>query len=166
MFRTTIFLFLILHSLTNAAGASLTQRKESSTVNQESHYFEREAIAQVDAKTAAEARAIILELGLTEEQIARLSQVGRKFNPQFQKLNPSLNDAQAELEALITSEDASESEIREKYQEVASLNQKLSELYFERRMAVRAILRPEQRLPYAQYIEQKVAESRAKSESE
>lgn len=164
--RKIIFLVVIFLSLTNVANASITQQNRSPRVGKDRNFFREKTIAQVDAKTEAKAKAIILELGLTDEQVTRLAQVDRKFMPQLNQLHSLWKKAQVELGVLITSEDASESKIREKYQEVAALNQKLSELYFERRMAIRAILRPEQRLPYAQYIERKVAESRAENEPE
>lgn len=149
---TFLSLFLML-SLARVASASPLQDDSSHRA------ITRDDLAnQVIAQADEDAEAIILALGLTDEQIAQLNRVDRQFNPQLEELYRAWNAAQEELEVLIRSEDASESEVRNKYEEVESLRRQISELQFERRMAIRGILRPEQRLPYAQYIEQRIAE--------
>jgi len=150
---TFLSLFLML-SLARVASASPVQNDSiHRTITR--HNSTNQVIAQANE----DAEAIILALGLTDEQIARLNQVDRQLNPRLDQLYRAWNAAQEELEVLIRSEDASESEVRNKYEEVESLRRQISELQFERQMAIREILRPEQRLPYAQYIEQRIAES-------
>ena len=69
------------------------------------------------------------------------------FNSQLDELYPVWTASEGELDELIASGDAPASEIRTQYEEVESLRQQISELQFERQMAIREILRPEQRAP-------------------
>jgi len=154
LLKSTLLSFFWMLSLARVASASPVQNDSiHRTITR--HNSTNQVIAQVNE----DAEAIILTLGLTDEQIVRLNQVDRQLNPRLDQLYRAWNAAQEELEVLIRSEDASESEVRNKYEEVESLRRQISELQFERRMAIREILRPEQRLPYAKYIEQRIAES-------
>jgi len=154
--KSTILSVFLMFSVVGTANALPTSDDFNSEMNASSHSMLNERIY---AQTDGEVETIILQLGLTDEQIAQLYQVDRQFSPKLDELYPAWNQAQEELEVLIRSEDASESEVRKKYEEVESLRRQVSELQFERRMAIREILRPEQRLPYEEYIEQRIAES-------
>lgn len=57
------------------------------------------------------------------------------------------------MNALMNSADASEAEVREKYNEMQMLMQKISEIEFEARLSIRRVLPPELRLPFAQKFE-------------
>jgi len=154
--KSTILSVFLMLSVVGTANALPTLDDFNSEMNASSHSMLNERIY---AQTDEEVETIILQLGLTDEQIAQLYQVDRQFSPQLDELYPAWNQAKEELEVLIRSEDASESEVRNKYEEVESLRRQIAELQFERRMAIREILRPEQRLPYEEYIEQRIAES-------
>jgi len=139
--------------LASVASAFTSESSRASVVN--AALPKNQFIAQADEK----AEVIILELGLADDQIFQLTQVDERFNPQLNELYPAWNEAQENLENLIRSRDSSEDEVRDKYEEVETLRLQISEIQFERRMAIRAILRPEQRLLYEQYIDQIFSES-------
>lgn len=157
MLPKTAFLSIVLTIvLAKAASASFVQdQRNLSADDLSSDSANLQLVAQIDENP----ESIILELGLTDEQIAQLVQVDARFNPQLDELYPIWTASEGELDSLIASEDAPASEIREQYEKVESLRQQISELQFERQMAIREILRPEQRAPYAQYIEQRIANS-------
>ena len=113
----------------------------------------------IEQYTPPDPSPIIEEIGLTEEQITQLSQISRKFSPVLDSLYEKWDEAQQELETLIVSADASESQVRQKYRDVEALRTEISQLQFERRMAIRDILTPEQRLPFEQYMQSLVDNS-------
>lgn len=108
---------------------------------------------RIETYTPPDPSQIVEELGLTEEQIAQLNQIRRQFTPLIEPLYEEWNEAQQELETLIVSADASETQVRQKYDDVEGLRSQISQLQFERRMAIREILKPEQRLPFEEYIQ-------------
>lgn len=154
--KSAFLSIVVIIALAKAASASFVQDQRNLIADDLSN---DSANLQLVAQTDENSESIILELGLTDEQIARLVQVDARFNPQLNELYPVWTTSEGELDNLIASEDAPASEIREQYEKVESLRQQISELQFERQMAIREILRPEQREPYAQYIEQRIANS-------
>ncbi|MEQ8998746.1 MAG: Spy/CpxP family protein refolding chaperone [Coleofasciculus sp. B1-GNL1-01] len=113
----------------------------------------------IEQYTPPDPSPLIEEIGLTEEQITQLNQISRKFSPLLDSLYEKWDEAQQELETLIVSADASESQVRQKYSDVEALRTEISQLQFERRMAIRDVLRPDQRLPFEQYMQSLVDNS-------
>lgn len=108
---------------------------------------------RIETYTSPAPSQIVEELGLTEKQITQLNQIRRQFSPLIEPLYEEWNEAQQELETLIVSADASETQVRQKYDDVEALRAQISQVQFERRMAIREILKPEQRLPFEEYIQ-------------
>lgn len=152
VWKTAFLSIALILSLAKVSSASPTSENAKGGNN-----LDYNSSFHVLAQANQEAEEIILILGLTDEQIAQLVQIDNQFNPQLEELYPAWDTAQEELEMLIQSETASEDEVRSQYEAVESLRRQVSELQFERRMAIREILRPEQREPYAQYLEQRIA---------
>lgn len=155
MFWKSVFLSIaLILSLPKASSASPASVNSTNEVD-----TDLKSSFPVLAQANQEVEEIILVLGLTDEQIAQLVQIDSQFNPQLDELYPAWDTTQEDLEMLIQSETALEDEVRSQYEAVESLRQQISELQFERRMAIREILRPEQRAPYEQYLEQRIANS-------
>lgn len=113
----------------------------------------------IEQYTPPDPSPLIEEIGLTEEQITQLNQISRQFSPLLDSLYEKWDEAQQELETLIASADASESQVRQKYSDAEALRTEISQLQFERRMAIRDVLRPDQRLPFEQYMQSLVDNS-------
>lgn len=102
-------------------------------------------------------KVTIEELALTQKQVIGLERLRVQLSEPISPLFYDLEREQRELDILITSSDASPSEIREKYKNVAALRETISRLDFEYQMAIRSLLRPEQIEPYNAYIKQQQA---------
>ncbi|MFP4101466.1 Spy/CpxP family protein refolding chaperone [Coleofasciculus sp.] len=76
---------------------------------------------RIETYTSPDPSQIVEELGLTEKQIAQLNQIRRQFSPLIEPLYEEWNEAQQELETLIVSADASETQVRQKYDDVEAL---------------------------------------------
>ena len=95
---------------------------------------------------------IVLDLGLSPEQVKQLEDIRIQSGSQLDQVDRELSKADQELEVLMNSATATDSQIREKYGQVVTLRQKLSELTFESRLAMRAVLTPDQRLAFEQQL--------------
>ena len=94
------------------------------------------------------------QIGLTDEQIFRLDALRRELNEPILELYQEMNARQQVLETLLVDGTSSPTEIRELHNKVEFLRQTIIRLNFEYRLAVREVLKPEQRKPYDDHINQ------------
>lgn len=99
---------------------------------------------------APKPRDVMETVKLTESQVNQIELIQRQTNAQFSEDFKKLQQLQQEMNVLLVGANASESQIREKYREVKTLMQKISDVEFESRLNTRAVLEPEQRLLYVQ----------------
>lgn len=85
------------------------------------------------------------ELGLTTEQQEQVKAVQDKDGAQIKKQREIMRTARKELEQAIKSS-ATDEEIRGKFSQLEKAQSEFSKLRFEKVLAIRAILTPEQRL--------------------
>ena len=108
----------------------------------------------------------IQSFSLSDEQTRQILEIRRQANEKLSQYFAQLQQVEAEMNALMNSADASEAEVREKYNEMQMLMQKISEIEFEARLAIRRILPPELRLPFAQKLEESLRESLTQNRTE
>lgn len=107
---------------------------------------------------------IVLEVDLSENQISQIIQINEQANDDLDPIYQQWNTAQEELETLIVSETASDEDVRQQYLEVESLRAEAVRLEIEKRLAIRRILRPDQRLPYERFIRQRQSQNQSASQ--
>ncbi len=88
---------------------------------------------------------IMQELDLSREQFEQLAAIRNRYREQIIQTDEELYQAEQELEELMGSPTATESEVREKFRQVELLRQRLAELTFESSLEMRSVLRPDQR---------------------
>lgn len=103
----------------------------------------------------------IRELGLTSEQVEKIETINRQSSKEILKTKEELDQAEEELETLLSSSNATGNQLQDKFNRVEQLRQKLSKLTFESRVATRAVLTPEQRAAFEQTM-QKLREARSR----
>lgn len=108
----------------------------------------------------------IQSFSLSDEQTSQILEIRRQANEKLSQYFAQLQQVETEMNALMHSADASEAEVREKYNEMQMLMQKISEIEFEARLAIRRILPPELRLPFAQKLEESLRESFTENRTE
>lgn len=116
-------------------------------------YLQAQNSQQIDTLVPPQRSEIVVELGLTDEQILRLAEISRETASELDPLYAEWDEAQQDLENLMVNAEADETQIREKFAEVESLRQQVFELELERQLAVRNILRPQQYEPYERYVQ-------------
>lgn len=93
---------------------------------------------------------------LTTKQSRQIVEIQERSNQQFLQDFNRLKQLQDEMNLLITSETASENEILQKYQEIKALSQQIMDKDLETRLAIRKILPPQLRRPFAQQLQENV----------
>ncbi|URR36150.1 Spy/CpxP family protein refolding chaperone [Thermosynechococcus sp. HN-54] len=93
-------------------------------------------------------------LNLTPEQRQRLQAVRQQYQGQMEQTRNQLRTAKAELRQMMSG-NASEEQIRSKYQQVRQLENQLASLRFESMLAMRSILTPQQRQALAAQMQQR-----------
>lgn len=88
-------------------------------------------------------------LNLTPEQNQQIETIQNQYREQIFQRGQALRQARQELVELMAGT-ASESQIREKYRQVAALQQQVSDLRFDNMLAMREVLTPEQRRQFAE----------------
>jgi periplasmic protein CpxP/Spy len=94
------------------------------------------------------------ELNLSPDQIRRLQQLRTASRGKNLARRQALQTARQELSTLLQG-NASADEIRQKRQQVQSLQRELSDSNFENTLAIREILTPEQRVKLQQIVQQR-----------
>lgn len=89
------------------------------------------------------------DLNLTSEQTQQMQAIRDQYQEQISQRKQGVRQAQQELLDLMAGT-ASESQIREKYRQVETLKQQVSDIKFDSRLAMREVLTPEQRRQFAE----------------
>jgi periplasmic protein CpxP/Spy len=100
-------------------------------------------------------RGLLPELNLTPDQVQRVRSVRERYKEQIREASERFRQARQELSQLMGSGNASDAQIRDKFRQVQTAEQQLSQLRFESTLAVRAVLNPEQRRQFATQMENK-----------
>ncbi|NUM88947.1 MAG: Spy/CpxP family protein refolding chaperone [Bdellovibrionales bacterium] len=87
------------------------------------------------------------ELGLSQEQKDKMKEMREKSREQHQARRDSMQTAREELEKALQS-DATEKQLRAKFESLEKLQREFARERFEHVLAVRAILTPEQRTKF------------------
>ena len=104
---------------------------------------------------------LVKELNLSPDQIQRLQQVRKNSQGKTKERRQALRTAKQELTQLLQG-NASSDQIRQKRQQVQSLQQEVADSNFENTLAIREILTPEQRVKLQQILQQR-RQNRSKS---
>jgi periplasmic protein CpxP/Spy len=94
------------------------------------------------------------ELNLSRDQIQQLQKLRKNAQGQTKERRQMLQKSKQELNQLIQG-NASSDQIRQKRQQVQSLQREIADSNFEQTLAIREILTPEQRVKLQQIIEQR-----------
>jgi periplasmic protein CpxP/Spy len=94
------------------------------------------------------------ELNLSREQIQKLQQLRKNAQGKTKQRRQTLQIAKQELNQLIQG-NASTDQVRQKRQQVQSLQREIADTNFEQTLAIREILTPEQRVKLQKIIEQR-----------
>ncbi len=97
---------------------------------------------------------LVKELNLSQEQINRLQQLRTASNSKTKERRQALRTAKQELSQLLQG-NASSDQIRQKRQQVQSLQREVSDTNFENTLAIREILTPDQRVKLQQIMQQR-----------
>jgi periplasmic protein CpxP/Spy len=97
---------------------------------------------------------LVKELNLSRDQIQRLQQLRKNAQGQNKERRQALQAAKQELNQLIQGTGNSD-QIRQKRQQVQSLQREIADTNFENTLAIREILTPEQRIKLQQIVEQR-----------
>lgn len=91
------------------------------------------------------------DLNLTQDQLRQIKAIRKQSKDQITQKRQAMRQAQQELEALMAS-GASKDEVRNKYNQLKTLRQQLTDANFENTLAIREILNVEQRQKFAAYM--------------
>lgn len=97
---------------------------------------------------------LVKELNLSRDQIQRLHQLQKNSQGQNKKRRQAWQIAKQELTQLIQGNGSSD-QIRQKRQQVQTLQREIADTNFEHTLAIREILTPEQRIKLQQIMEQR-----------
>jgi periplasmic protein CpxP/Spy len=104
--------------------------------------------------TAGGVGNLIKELNLSPDQIQRLQQLRNNSKGKTKQRRQALQTARQELNQLLRGS-ASSDQIRQKRQQVQSLQREVADTNFENTLAIREILTPAQRIELQQLIQQR-----------
>ena len=96
---------------------------------------------------------LMRDLNLSTEQIAKIKQIRQKYHQQIGQITSSLRTAQQELTKMMAG-NASVESIRDQYEQVVFLKEKLNDLRFSSMLELREVLTVTQRTQLAQLMEQ------------
>ncbi|EAW36676.1 Spy/CpxP family protein refolding chaperone [Lyngbya sp. PCC 8106] len=97
---------------------------------------------------------LLEQLNATPEQKQKMEDIRAKYQAQISQHKQQVRQTQQQLQELLST-NASESQIRQKYDELSRLKQEMSKLQFEIILQVREVLTPEQRRQFAEIMEQR-----------
>ncbi len=93
-------------------------------------------------------------LDLNDSQKQQLAQIRQKYQGQMEPVREQLMATRQELKSLLSGT-ASTNEIRNKHQQIITLQQKMGQMRFDSMLEMREVLTPEQRAKFAQLMEQR-----------
>lgn len=97
---------------------------------------------------------LVKELNLSPDQIQRLQQIRKNSQGKTKERRQALQKARQELNQLLQG-NASSDQIRQKRQQVQTLQSEVADSNFENTLAIREILTPEQRVKWQQLLQQR-----------
>ncbi|PLS68939.1 MAG: hypothetical protein CV045_05025 [Cyanobacteria bacterium M5B4] len=106
--------------------------------------FPREGMPRLEDRKGR----LISELNLSEQQQQQLEAIRQQFRPEVEKLKNKLDQLRQDMRQL-NSSNASDQQLRAKFQEIQAVKNDLEELRFEQKLAMRQVLTPEQRVKMA-----------------
>lgn len=95
---------------------------------------------------------LIQNLNLTPEQTQQIQTIQNQYQNQISQRKQVVRQARQELLELMAGT-ASESQVRQKYRQVETLKQQVSEVRFDSILAMREVLTPEQRRQFAEQMQ-------------
>lgn len=98
-------------------------------------------------------------LNLKPDQIQKIQEIRNQYQARLNEQKQAVRQAQQELKQLMASNAASE-RIRQKFDQVQSLKQRLGDTRMESMLAIRNVLNPEQRQKLSEIIQQQGRRSR------
>ncbi|OLP17670.1 hypothetical protein BST81_15230 [Leptolyngbya sp. 'hensonii'] len=98
------------------------------------------------------AGGILKELNLSQSQIQRMQAIRNQYKSQIAQKREVLQQAQRELRGLMAGT-ASKGQVLDKFRQVESLRQQLTEIQFNSMLDIRDILTPEQRRKFAEIMQ-------------
>ncbi|MFZ4665978.1 MAG: Spy/CpxP family protein refolding chaperone [Prochlorotrichaceae cyanobacterium] len=94
------------------------------------------------------------ELNLSTEQMQRIKAIHEQYKPQFQANRESMRSAHDEFRQLMAG-NAPVNQLRQKHQQLQTMQQQSGDLRFESMLAIREVLTPEQRQQAATLMEER-----------
>ncbi|PZV15561.1 MAG: hypothetical protein DCF22_07040 [Leptolyngbya sp.] len=94
------------------------------------------------------------ELNLSKEQIQKIQQIRHQYQDRLTQQRQSVKQAQQALKDLMSSKDASSEQIRQKFNQVRTLQQTLADTRMESMLAIRNVLTTEQRQKLTEFMRQ------------
>ena len=99
------------------------------------------------------------QLNLSPEQVKKIEEIRNQHDSKIKLKSQELRQAHEQLRELMT-EDASTNAIRQQHSQVNRLRQEMGELRFERMLAIREVLEPEQRQQLTNWMQSKPGHGR------
>ena len=99
------------------------------------------------------------QLNLSPEQVKEIQEIRNQHDSKIKRKSQELRQAHEKLRELMTA-DASTNAIRQQHSRVNQLRQEMGELKFERMLAIREVLEPEQRQQLANWMQSKPGHGR------
>lgn len=97
------------------------------------------------------------KLNLSAEQEKKLKEIRESGSSEFDQLQKSVKDARQELKTKMTSENASDEELRQSFSKLDSKQSEMRRKGFERMLQIRSVLNPAQRKQLADMIEKRAS---------
>ena len=126
-------------SYTNALAESTFVNSQAATENSET-------------PNSQEIPEIIQKINLTSRQVEALQIINETRKPII-PLYEELDKSRQELDDLLLNPEVSETQLREKFNEIEELRSQISRMRFESRMAIRNVLEPEQIILFERYVQ-------------
>jgi Spy/CpxP family protein refolding chaperone len=99
-------------------------------------------------------KQLLEQLNATPEQKQKMEDIRAQYQDQISQHKQQVRQTQQQLQEMLST-NASENQIRQKYDELIRLKQEMSKLQFEIILQVREVLTPEQRRQFADIMEQR-----------
>ena len=114
-------------------------------------------LAQADTQSPRSARKEnwLQELNLSKEQIQKIQAIRRQYQDRLTQQRQSVKQAQQALKDLMASGDASSEQIRQKFNQVQTMQQTLADTRMESMLAIRTVLTVEQRQKMTELMRQR-----------
>ncbi|MDJ0616963.1 MAG: Spy/CpxP family protein refolding chaperone [Calothrix sp. MO_192.B10] len=94
-------------------------------------------------------------LGLDDNQVKEIQSIHNQAKKDTQSLRQEMKVAKQEMRQLMGSNTATDEELRQQYDKIQGIRQQLSLKRFEKKLAVRKVLTPEQRAKMAELKQQR-----------